>query len=235
MGRFRWLFFDLFDTLVIVDEKLYYEGKKESAELVGVDPERFLAAWKHTSADALIGKLKDPFQRATEALKKCGIEDRSLSAKIAMYDIEVLQRCVSFYDGATEALAALRDLGFNLALLSNATATTAFIVSSLHLRDRFDQLVLSYEIGCKKPDAAFFDKALERTKSSPSESLFISDGANRELDSAKEIGFDTIKMNHPRKAHTFMDKENLSSNNHKEVCSFKELLLLEELMQPKPL
>jgi putative hydrolase of the HAD superfamily len=233
MGKYRWLFFDLFDTLVLVDEKIYYDGKKESAELVGLDPEKFISAWRSTSEDALVGKLRDPFQRATAALKICGIEERSLSAKIAMYDIEVLQRCVSFYEGATEALAALRDSGFNLALLSNATATTAFIVSTLHLRDRFDHLILSYEVGCKKPDIKFLQKALERTQASPAESLFIGDGANRELDAAKDAGFATLRMNHAKKAHTFMDEDNLSSASHREVASFEELLSLEELREVK--
>lgn len=233
MGKYRWLFFDLFDTLVVVDEKVYYEGKKESAELIGLDPEKFISAWRSTSEEALVGKLRDPFQRATAALKILGCEDRSLSAKIAMYDIEILQKCVSFYEGATEALAALRDNGFNLALLSNATATTAFIVSSLHLRDRFDQLLLSYEIGCKKPDPVFFQKTLERTRALAGDSLFIGDGANRELDAAVEAGIDALRISHPVKAHTFINKDTLSSPDHKEVHSFKELLSLEELREPK--
>jgi putative hydrolase of the HAD superfamily len=233
MGRFKWLFFDLFDTLVVVDEKIYYEGKKEAAELAGLDPDKFMAAWKSTSEDALLGKLRDPFQRANDALKRLEIEDRALSAKIAMYDIETLQRCVSFYEGATEALAFLRDSGFRLALLSNATPTTAFVISSLHLRDRFDTLILSYEIGCKKPDPRFFKISLERTLADPAEAIFIGDGANRELDAAKDCGIETLRMTHPKKAHTFMDKNSLSSPDHREVHSFSELLALGDFKEVK--
>lgn len=233
MGKYGWLFFDLFDTLVVVDEDLYYKGKAESAEAVGLDPDKFIEAWRSTSEAALTGKLKDPFARATEALKVLGKEERSLSARIAMYDIEVLQRCVSFYDGATETLSLLRDRGFNLALLSNATATTAFIVSTLHLRDRLDQLVFSYEIGCRKPDPKFYQIALERTLAVPDESLFIADGANRELDAARDAGIHTLKITHPVKAHSFMNRDNLSSDGHREVGSFSELLALEDLQEPK--
>lgn len=224
MKNKKWLFFDLFDTIVYVDEDIYYKGKREVAEITGVDPDDFISAWRSTSEDALIGKLKDPFQRANEALKRMGISDRNISAKIAIYDIETLQRCVSFYDGATETLSFLREKGFNLALLSNATATTAFILAPLHLRDRFDHLILSYEIGIKKPDPKFFQIALERTGATSEESLFIGDGANKELDAAKEVGIETIRINHPNKAHTFMDKNNLSSSDHYEVASFTELL-----------
>ncbi|MCX7830974.1 MAG: HAD family hydrolase [Acidobacteria bacterium] len=224
MKNIKWLFFDLFDTIVYVDEEIYYKGKREAAELAGIDADDFISAWRSTSEDALLGKLKDPFQRATEALKRMGITDRHISAKIAIYDIETLQRCVSFYDGATETLSVLREKGFNLALLSNATATTAFILAPLHLRDRFDQLILSYEIGLKKPDPQFFKIALERTNAKKEESIFIGDGANRELDAAREAGILTIRINHPNKAHTFMDKSNLSSSDHFEVKSFTELL-----------
>ena len=233
MGRYRWLFFDLFDTLVVVDEDIYYKGKAESAEAAGLDPDEFIEAWRSTSEPALVGKLKDPFARATEALKILGKEERSLSAKIAMYDIEVLQRCVSFYDGATETLTVLRDCGFNLALLSNATATTAFIVSTLHLRDRLDHLVFSYEIGCRKPDPRFYQIALERTLAVPEESLFIADGANRELDAARDAGIETLKICHPVKALTFMNRDNMSSDGHREVGSFSELLALEDLQNSK--
>lgn len=224
MKNIKWLFFDLFDTIVFVDEEIYFRGKREAAELTGIDPESFISAWKSTSEEALIGKLKDPFQRANEALKRMGINDRTIAAKIAIYDIETLQRCVSFYDGATETLSFLRERGLNLALLSNATATTAFILAPLHLRDRFDYLILSYEIGLKKPDPQFFSVALQRTKALKEEALFIGDGANRELDSAKEYGLKTLRICHSKKALSFMDKDNLSSSAHNEVKSFNELL-----------
>lgn len=224
MKNLKWIFFDLFDTLVFVNEDIYYKGKKEAAQLVGINEEDFISAWKSTSEEAIVGKLKDPFQRANEALKRMGVQDRNISAKIAIYDIETLQQCVSFYDGATETLSFLREKGFNLALLSNATATTAFILSPLHLRDRFDHLILSYEIGFKKPDPNFFKIALERTSAPPEETIFVGDGANKELDAAKACGIKPVRINHPQKAHSFMDKNNLSSNDHDEVASFRELL-----------
>ena len=224
MKNLKWIFFDLFDTIVFVNEDIYYKGKKEAAQLVGINEVEFIDAWKSTSEEAIIGKLKDPFQRANEALKRMGVQDRNISAKIAIYDIETLQQCVSFYDGATETLSFLREKGLNLALLSNATATTAFILAPLHLRDRFDHLILSYEIGFKKPDPVFFKIALERTSALPEETIFVGDGANRELDAAKDCGIKPIRINHPQKAYSFMDKDNLSSNDHDEVNSFSELL-----------
>ena len=109
MKGFKWLFFDLFDTVIFVDEEIYYEGKREAADIVGIDHDLFLSAWKDTSDDAIVGRLRDPFQRATAALKAIGIDDRAIWAKIAMSDVETLQKCVSFYDGAPEALPILHE------------------------------------------------------------------------------------------------------------------------------
>ena len=37
MPPYRWVFFDLFDTLCTVDEEVYYEGKRAAAEVAGLD------------------------------------------------------------------------------------------------------------------------------------------------------------------------------------------------------
>lgn len=224
MKKFNHIFFDLFDTIVYVDEDIYYEGKKEAAELANVDFESFIEAWRSTSEDAIVGKLKDPFKRASETLKKLGIEDRNICAKVALNDVETIQKCVFFYDGATETLSFLREKGYTLSLLSNATATTAFILQALHLRDRFDHLILSYEIGFKKPDKKFFEIALSRSGALPDETLFVGDGANRELDAAREMGITTLRLEHKKKALTFMNKETLSSDDHNTIFSFSELI-----------
>lgn len=81
MLPFKWIFFDLFDTLVYINEEIYYAGKKESAEITGIDPDEFMKAWKETAEDALVGILRDPFQRATKALEIMGIKDRAIAAK----------------------------------------------------------------------------------------------------------------------------------------------------------
>lgn len=231
---FRWVFFDLFDTLCTVDEEVYYEGKRLSAEAAGVPYEAFIEAWRTTAADASVGKIRDPFARATAALGKLGAADRTAAAQVARLDIETIQRCVDFYPGATDALASLRAQGFSLGLVSNATATTAFAVAPLHLRDRLDKLVFSYEVGVAKPDPGIFTKALERAGALAAESLFVGDGANRELDAAAALGFATLRMDHPNKGETFRNPDTLSRGDHPVVRSFEEMLALPWLVPAPP-
>lgn len=220
----RWIFFDLFDTLATVDEEVYYAGKRAAAEGAGVPFEAFLRVWRETSAEASVGRLRTPFERAFKALSALGVSDRAAAAEVARLDVETIQKCVRLYDGGEECLKSLRERGFRLGLISNATATTAFVVSPLRLRELLDLLVFSYEAGVVKPDRAIFDRALARASCRAEEALFVGDGANRELDAARDLGFGTLWMDHPVKAHSFRDPDGLSSPDHPRVASFSELL-----------
>lgn len=229
MTRPAWIFFDLFDTLAAVDEKVYYAGKRAAAEAAGVPYEDFLRAWKETSPDASVGRLRTPFDRALKALSALGFMDRAAAAAVARLDVETIQRCVHLYEGGEECLKTLRERGFRLGLISNATATTAFVVSPLRLRELLDLLVFSYEAGAVKPDRLLFERALTRAGCRAQEALFVGDGANRELDAARDLGFQTLWMDHPVKALSFRDPDGLSSEDHPRVRSFSELLSLPEL------
>jgi putative hydrolase of the HAD superfamily len=232
MGRYRWVFFDLFDTLCTVDEAVYYAGKRTAAESAGLEYNRFMAAWNSTSQEASVGKLKTPYARAEQALADLGMTDRRAVAEVARLDVETIQACVLYYDGAQDALRVLRERGFSLGLISNATATTAFAIGPLCLRNSLDTLVFSYEVGVTKPDAAIYQIALRRAGSAPGSALFVGDGANRELDAARDLGMDTLCMNHPIKAHTFRNPDTASDPSHPEVRTFAELLALPALSEP---
>jgi len=230
-ARYRWVFFDLFDTLCAVDEAVYYAGKRKAAEAAGVEPEAFLQAWRGTGADASVGRIKHPFERAQRTLETLGVKDRTPVVQVATLDVETIQECVHFYDGAQAALGELKVRGFSLGLISNATFTTAFVVAPLKLRDYLQILVFSYEVGSVKPDHAIFEAALTRAACPAHEALFVGDGANRELDAAAALGMGALCLDHPTKAHTFRNSETLSGPQHPKVRDFTELLLLPELQK----
>lgn len=232
MGSYRWIFFDLFDTLCTVDEEAYYEGKRSAAEAAGLDFETFMRAWQETSSDASTGKLRTPYDRAARALEALGVKDRRTAAEVARFDVETIQACVRYYDGASEALTVLRERGFSLGLISNATATTAFAIGPLGLRERLDRLLFSYEAGAVKPDPALFEVALRKAGCEAGAALFVGDGANHELDAARDLGFATLCMDHPQKAHSFRNPDTLSRPDHRTVHGFGELLDLSDLQGP---
>ena len=115
---------------------------------------------------------------------------------------------------------------------ANATATTAFVVQPLHLRERLDALVFSYEVHALKPDPPIFEIALQRAGCQASKGLFVGDGANHELDGAEAVGLAPLCMDHPFKAESFRSRDGLSRSDHPKVHSFAELLALPDLQEP---
>ncbi len=126
IARKKAVIFDLFDTLIGV-------GKNDAvpyvstAEMLGVDPER----WNHeifeNSYDRLTGKIRDPFsimKGLAHAINPSIPEDKIREAQII--------RMKRFHDALAQApeetiasLKALRSSGKHLALISNADVTEA--------------------------------------------------------------------------------------------------------------
>lgn len=75
-----------------------------------------------------------------------------------------------------------------LLLLSNTNAThLRFVRAHLPLLDRFDGLVLSYELGLAKPDRAIFEAALARA-GSPADRTAFFDDVGAYVDAARALG-----------------------------------------------
>jgi putative hydrolase of the HAD superfamily len=75
-----------------------------------------------------------------------------------------------------------------LALLSNThDLHVKFLRPQLPVLERFDTVVLSYEEGLMKPDAAFYGAALKRLNVEPSRAAFFDD-VQRYADAASAVG-----------------------------------------------
>jgi HAD superfamily hydrolase (TIGR01509 family) len=78
-------------------------------------------------------------------------------------------------DGAAEALAALRERGLKLAVVSNWDCSLPERLGELELLDSFDAVVTSAEAGAAKPAPRPFWLALERLGAAPERALHIGD------------------------------------------------------------
>lgn len=63
---------------------------------------------------------------------------------------------------ANQVLDELRAAGVKLALVSNTPPTSHYILDSLGLRSRFDEVVFSCDVGFLKPDPRIFKVAMDR-------------------------------------------------------------------------
>jgi putative hydrolase of the HAD superfamily len=100
-----------------------------------------------------------------------------------------------------QALDAVKAAGFKIACLTNnvvsteepATERQAEVRSIMH---KFDHVVESSKVGCRKPEPRFYEIACELLQVSPTECVFLDDlGIN--LKPAAAMGMRTIKVVNP--------------------------------------
>lgn len=78
------------------------------------------------------------------------------------------------FHGTKEMLRGLRERGAGVYLLSNAQACfTRYELDELGISELFHGIVLSSEVGWKKPCAKFFEAAFERFSLSPASCVYI--------------------------------------------------------------
>ena len=88
----------------------------------------------------------------------------------------------------------LRANGYKLGLLSNTTAPHVAINKTRHIFERFDEALMSNEIGCRKPDQEAFEKLVAVLAVKPEEMIFIDD-LPENVAGAEALGIHAIKFN----------------------------------------
>jgi putative hydrolase of the HAD superfamily len=79
------------------------------------------------------------------------------------------------YPDAVPTLEAARNRDFKLGLISNATELARRVLRNLDMERFFDFVVISEEVGVRKPDPRIFQMALKMANTRPERSLFLGD------------------------------------------------------------
>jgi HAD superfamily hydrolase (TIGR01549 family) len=100
-------------------------------------------------------------------------------------------------DGAHALLEALRDRGFRLAVVANTWPDPARLVrrelAELGVAERVDAIVLSGEVGVRKPAAAIFERALAALGADPLDTLHVGDRLVDDVEGAAALGIVTVQ------------------------------------------
>lgn len=97
------------------------------------------------------------------------------------------------YAHAGELLAALKEAGRGVFLLSNAQRIfTEYELFYLGIHDLFDGILISSDHGCKKPDERFFSLLSEKYGVSAAESLMIGNDMDTDIAGAVRAGMDSF-------------------------------------------
>ncbi len=116
-------------------------------------------------------------------------------------EFEMIMNPVWPMPGLSDLLAACRDKGIPLGIISNAQFFTLpllerFLAADLDALGFHPQLrLLSFEEGCAKPDPTLFQKAvsrLERLGIPPAETAFIGNDMRNDIRPSRQAGFQTV-------------------------------------------
>lgn len=96
------------------------------------------------------------------------------------------------YSDAHSTLAALVDKGYKLGIIANQKLGTEGRLESWGLRQYFEVIASSAEIGYAKPDKEIFEKAFELAKCTAAESIMVGDRLDNDIIPAKALGMKTV-------------------------------------------
>jgi putative hydrolase of the HAD superfamily len=217
------VFFDLFDTLVRFERDRLPEieigGKRVrstaghlhavlAAHVPGISLERTYAGLQASWQEA--ERLRAIDHREVPARARFGHFFRHLELDAALLpaglDVALidahrreLARAATFPAHHRPLLERLAR-GHRLAVVSNFdyTPTALGILEAAGVRELFAAVVVSDEVGWRKPRADIFEAALRRTGAEPARTLFVGDRADIDVAGALGVGMDAAWINPER-------------------------------------
>ncbi len=183
--KIKAIIFDLWGT--ILENGVYPSPTKQTKKILGLFdmpyPEfviRFERAFMTTKYD----NIKEGLQRVFEEFNVSPNEYNRVDRLVGLWNKAKIMS--NLYP---ETLATLEELkkDYKLILLSNLPSTQEDILDRFGFKKYFDEIAVSYEIGCIKSEGGF-EKIMEKTGFTPDELVMIGDSMDSDIESAKKQG-----------------------------------------------
>jgi putative hydrolase of the HAD superfamily len=191
----RAVVFDLFGTLIDdYPPPAYREFIAGTANRLGADPERFAALW--TAHD--VARYTGPIEKCLEMIcGELGVSDNARLEDALAYRVEHMRKLLVPRPDAEETLRRLRDRGFLLGMISNASGEVSGLWAETPFAGLFDAELFSADERLMKPDRRLFERMAERLGVAVGDCLFVGDGAYRELQGAAAAGMTPVLIRAP--------------------------------------
>lgn len=191
----RAVIFDLFDTLVDGGTTQRREMIARMGEAMGVDPEKFKAAFRDSYRQRFAGELGDLPQTITTLSRRCGVDpDPAALARAVSERLDYTRRLLTPLPGVLEALTTLVENEWKLGLVTNCSVETEQVWPESVLAQYIQDPVFSCRVGVCKPDPAIYRMAAEALEVDVTECVYVADGAGGELVAARDLGMITIRV-----------------------------------------
>lgn len=168
----KWIFFDVGSTLVDETE-----------------------AYNHRVREMIVGTdiTFEEFDKVRIALAHQGLDGNSAAIKhFGLTKTPWHSEDEVPYADAHSTLTALRQNGYKLGIIANQKLGTAERLGNWGLRQFFDVIATSAEIGYAKPDKEIFEKAFELAGCTAQESVMVGDRLDNDIIPAKALGMKTV-------------------------------------------
>jgi putative hydrolase of the HAD superfamily len=218
MKIYQAILFDLFDTLVDLNHNRFpivRIGGEEKHSTSGAVYEVFQAFYHHIDFErfhqVFVSVSRERERRRNEAqwefpsedrvhhlLRELGIGSPSerLVERLVLAHMEKMFEAMEFPPERRPMLDALKP-AYRLGIVSNFDhpPTVYRMLRHYDLVHYFDTIVISGEVGWRKPRKEIFLKALETLAIPPEKILFIGDTASHDVGGAKAVGMDAAWLN----------------------------------------
>jgi putative hydrolase of the HAD superfamily len=183
----------------------------ENARSLNIPPHLLESFAKLTST--YTRSLPNSLEIARQSLRDLNIEEPNHLEQRCKQFSQNYARDIEPLEGATHLLDFLKSKAVPLAIITNGPADMQLAaIHKVALQDYFKTILVSGELGVRKPDPNIFRRACERLEVLPEHCLMVGDKLDADIAGAKSIGMQTA----------WMSKENVAG-----VRSFENLAGLE--------
>ncbi|MDX6506513.1 MAG: putative hydrolase of the superfamily [Gaiellaceae bacterium] len=186
----RAVVFDLWNTIAEWPDEEWARVRPRVAERLGLTPQEFDERWYGELARM---REMGPF---ADVLAHFDVTPEAAEEVVELRRAVTRQGLVPV-PGAAETIAALRDRGFLIGLITVCSEDVALLWEETAFHGLFDVEVFSATAGLRKPDPRIYRLALEQLGVEPGEAVFVGDGANDELAGAERVGMTAIGVDSP--------------------------------------
>ena len=184
--------FDMYETLITHFDSPLYFGTQMALD-AGIEEEKFQKTWRAEEENRTIGKIT--LEKLLEKILK---ENNCFSEEKMKYIVDKRICCKEeafehLHIEIIPMLKALKEKGMLIGLISNCFSEEAMVIKKSVLYPFFDAVCLSYDEGIQKPNAAIFERCIEKLDVKAEECLYVGDGGSNELEVAKELGMKAVQ------------------------------------------
>jgi putative hydrolase of the HAD superfamily len=154
--------------------------------------EEAIATWRSTVGDHFRGREGTEFRAARDGYEK-GVE-AVVGDPVPREEWEPAFRAaaresIEPVPGAVETIERLAERELHVGVVSDVDDDEGkWMLERFGVRERFDSITTSEEVGRTKPDPAMFETALEKAGAAPARSLMIGDRYDHDVRGADEAG-----------------------------------------------